>query len=334
MHRPRLLCGLLLVAVTARCLADEKPGERASLEDDRELLGTAFNWVQDPPAPKPGGIVLNFAGGHIFLEHAVDDGKGKLDVRRLGRVPFELKEVGKKRVIALKEKNDKLSDITYTLENDRLIIEDGECRLHGRTSLKGKWQRWLGDYAVSGTPYWPCPSAMISDQLSSRPLAMFCAHQLPGGKAKYAFLIVFKIPEGFSTSGYVPMSTFATTPEQIYYGHSFEVKGRKFEIGYKVVRDAKTGAPVSDSLTLGGAAIKAGEPRCYVVDMTAEKTVYRPVRAELPRVTLELPKQGPDEPKDWYRPGPQWVTPVMKDIEELKKKSQELQALLKAVPKK
>ncbi len=324
---------IAFVVLASTSGAQDKAKEPSSIEEDRRLLRTAFNWVQDPPAPKPGGIVLNFAGGEIFLEHSVDSGNGKggngkLDTRRVLHAAYELKQIGSKRVIQLKEKNDKLTDLTYTLKDDRLTIEQGECHLHGKTSLKGKWQRWLGDYSVSGGPYWPCPWAVVSDQLTSQPLAMFSAQKEAGGKAKCAYLLIFKLPRSFSTDGYVPTTTYGSNSEMVSHAHSFEVNGKTFEMEHKVKLDAKTEAPVSDSLTLGKNPVKEGEPRCYVVDMTGEITVYRPVKVDLPRVVLELPMGSSDEPKDWYRPAPQWVTPVMKDIGELKKKSAELRELL------
>jgi hypothetical protein len=320
-----LFSGLLLLVATGICVADEP-----TLEDDRKFLSTTFNWVQDLPATKPGGMVLNFAGG-IFLEHAVEDGQGKLDPRRLAQVAYELTEVNGKRIIALKEKNDKLTNLTYTLKNDRLIIEEGECNLHGKTSLKGKWQRWLGDYFVSGNPHWPCPSAKVSDQLTWHPLAMFMAHQQKEGKPKYAYLIIFKIPTPFPKIG--GKDTFGSTGKEIFHNHTFEVDGKKFELDYKVLMDPKTGLPGSDFLTLGNTVIKEGEPRLFVADMTGEKTVYHPVKLDLPHVSLDLSKEAlrksfDEAPPAWYRPLVSWVIPVMDDIEALKKKSPELRIKL------
>jgi hypothetical protein len=68
--------------------------------------------------------------------------------------------------------------------------------------------------------------------------------------------------------------------------------------------------------------------------MTGEKTNYHPVSLKLPEVKLELPKGTDDDNTDWYRPNISWVAPVMKEVEDIRKKSGELQELLKIEAKK
>jgi hypothetical protein len=253
------------------------------------------------------------------VTHGIAGGDGKLDIRK-DVVDVALKDAGAKRVTSLKEKSNSITDVTYRLEGETLMIEDGECRLHGRKSLKGKWRSW-SRFDMSQRQQWPHPWALVQQARTGRPLALFAMHGDKDKKAKFAYLLIFKSPPvGSRVENGVTESR--STDDRFSDATSFELAGRRFRAAFELDLDAQTKVPIRESLRLGPTPVDLGQSRCFVVDLTQKETIYHPVKVDLPELTLDL-----TEDEEWVRPEG-WVRPVMQAVDDLQKKSPELQKLL------
>ena len=151
MGHSRLLFGLLVLVTVANSRGDDKPAKGPPpLHDDlKKLQGT---WEPVKPIEKLGYIHLEFgkesksATDYVAAIHAVDGGGMMLKVGN-AVAKFELKEDNKKRLISPQNKSDGVSSIAYRFDGDALIVEEGECTVHFKVSLKGQWKRLKGEKA-------------------------------------------------------------------------------------------------------------------------------------------------------------------------------------------
>ena len=97
---------------------------------------------------------------------------------------------------------------------------------------------------------------------------------------------------------------------------------KRIETSYEAETDRKTNALIKEALKIGGKEIKPGEPRVFLVDLTQDKVSYRPVKVDLP-----------DEVPEATSGHQTWALPVMRAIEQLKKKSSEVKSFLEEKPK-
>jgi hypothetical protein len=149
MRHFRLLFGLaIFLAVANSPAADEAAKAPPPVPDDlKKLQGT---WSPVKKIEKIGYLHLQFGKDlkdkkdYLAVIHAVDGGGMMLNVGD-AVVKIALKEVGKKRVITATKKSESVSNIVYKFEGDRLVIEEGECNIHRKVSLKGRWERLPGD---------------------------------------------------------------------------------------------------------------------------------------------------------------------------------------------
>jgi hypothetical protein len=149
MGHSRLLCGFLVLLTVASSRGDDEPAKGPPpLRDDlKKLQGT---WEPVKPVEKVGYLHLEFdkelKGGtdYVAAIHAVDGGGMMLNVGN-AVVKFELKEDGKKRVISPVKKSGGVSNIVYRFDGDTLIVEEGECTVHHKVSLRGQWKRLKGE---------------------------------------------------------------------------------------------------------------------------------------------------------------------------------------------
>jgi hypothetical protein len=143
--------GFVILAAVASSRGGDGPatGSTPLQADLKKLQGT---WAPVKPIQKVGYLRLEFDKGlkdgkdYLAVIHAVAGGGKMLDVGN-AVVKFELKEDGKRRVIAPVTKGEGVTDIAYRFEGDTLIIEEGECIVHYQVSLKGSWKRLKGEIA-------------------------------------------------------------------------------------------------------------------------------------------------------------------------------------------
>jgi hypothetical protein len=124
------------------------PAGSPSLNDDlKKLQGT---WGPVNKVEKVGYLHLQFdkdlkdGKDYLAVIHAVDGKGGMLDVGD-AVVKIELRQDGKKRVITPTKRSESVSDIVYRFDGDTLVIEEGECNVHRKVSLKGRWTRFKGE---------------------------------------------------------------------------------------------------------------------------------------------------------------------------------------------
>jgi hypothetical protein len=149
MYHFRLLFGLVLFLAVANSRADDKAAKAPPpVQDDlKKLQGT---WRPLKKIEKSGYLHLQFGkdlkDGEVYLQviHAVDGGGQMLNVGD-AVVKIQLKEDGEKRIIIPTKKSESVSRIVYKLDGDSLVIEEGDCTIHHKVSLKGRWQRLKGD---------------------------------------------------------------------------------------------------------------------------------------------------------------------------------------------
>jgi hypothetical protein len=90
------------------------------------------------------------------------------------------------------------------------------------------------------------------------------------------------------------------------------------EVAYMYTADEKTHALKSETVKVGGAAIKRNGPRVFLVDLSGEKVTYRPVRVELPKAVPGLDDEGKKS----------WAATAVRAVEELCKESPEVRIFL------
>jgi hypothetical protein len=145
----RLTFGLLALVTIASSRGDDKPAKGPpSLQDDlKKLQGT---WEPVKPIEQVGYLHLEFGreskgdADYVAAIHAVDGGGMMLKVSNVV-ARFKLIDDNKKRVVSPVKKDDGVSSIVYRFDGDTLIVEEGECTVHHKVSLKGQWKRLKGE---------------------------------------------------------------------------------------------------------------------------------------------------------------------------------------------
>jgi hypothetical protein len=189
---------------------------------------------------------------------------------------------------------------------------------------------YLSGAAVSGragdTSYGLAGGVLVCEQKPLRPIAWFGAAKPSDGKSKFLYLLIFKTHAGFDGSRDfgTSMSGGGSSGEGVEGTMAVELAKKKVEVAFKFPTDPKTHAVLKQSLTVGGQAVKEGDPRVFVVDLTGEKVTFTPVK-------VELPKDAPDVSQEKNE---EWGAEVQRVIEQLKKDSPELKKILDSDAKK
>jgi hypothetical protein len=140
MRLPLLLLAGALSADAAPAPAPVPPPRAKkddSLEKDLKLL--QGRWRPLNTAGKlPDRFQIEFHKSELVISYARDGGGFMVQVVTI-TAPFELKQVGNKRRLSPSKKGTGVSEITYRVEGDRLIIEGGTCG--AKIALQGEWKR-------------------------------------------------------------------------------------------------------------------------------------------------------------------------------------------------
>jgi hypothetical protein len=151
------------------------------------------------------------------------------------------------------------------------------------------------------------------------PIACFGLNKRPNEKTLYAYLLLFKTPAtqpggGVGTADGKGVSTnFSLDTEA-----TVMFNGKKVAVGYRFTADEKTNTLTSETVKLGGEAVKPDAPRIHLVDLTRQKVTFVPVRGE---VAVEVPDLTDPDQKTWAKS-------VDRAIEQLKEKSPEVKKFL------
>lgn len=150
-------------------------------------------------------------------------------------------------------------------------------------------------------------------EIDGAPAACFGLDKQEGGKARYTYLLLFKVDpkneSGSGTGGSVAGSTGTDGSRDIKVEVEAMPAGRKVTVAYKLKSEAKTGKVLEESLTVEGKDYGKDGPRVFLVDLTGEKATCVPIKDFVPTAVPDF--AAPDE----------WAAPITKTIAELKEKS-------------
>ena len=181
---------------------------------------------------------------------------------------------------------------------------------------------WVSSMAhrngMNGESVGYCDGVIMFEEYA--PVVVFGLNKRPNDKGKYTYFLLlkerprkragleFKIEGRWYSSGYEADGTTRLT-----------LSGKPVEYGYRFKADEKTLASIEETVKIGGKELKKGDPRVYLVDLTGDDVVYRPVMVDLPD---EVPNLDDETVKDT------WGAAVHRTIERLKEKSLEIRKFL------
>jgi hypothetical protein len=152
-------------------------------------------------------------------------------------------------------------------------------------------------------------------EIDNLPAACFGLEKQEGGKARYTYLLLFKVDpkneDGSGTGGSVAGSTGTDGGRDVKLEVEAMAAGKKVAVSYKLKTEANTGKVLEESLTVDGNEYGKDGPRVFLVDLTAEKTTCVPVKGFVPAAVPDFAAQD------------QWAAQILKAIAELKEKSTE-----------
>jgi hypothetical protein len=148
-------------------------------------------------------------------------------------------------------------------------------------------------------------------EIDGQPAACFGLDKQEGGKARYTYLLLFKVDpkneRGSGSGGSVAGSTGTDGTRDVKLEIEALPAGRKVAVAYKLKADAKK--VLEESLTVEGKEYGKDGPRVFLVDLTAEQTTCVPVKEVVPTAVPDFAMQD------------QWAAQVLKAIAEVKEKS-------------
>lgn len=149
------------------------------------------------------------------------------------------------------------------------------------------------------------------------PLICFGLNKRPKEKAKYTYVLLFKNgpdrPTAWGSRGRASTSgDNADDDLRIVLGEKL------VEVAYQYTADEKTHALKSETVKVGGAALKRNGPRVFLVDLTQDKLKYRPVGVDLPEVVPDFNDAAKKT----------WAATAVRAVDELCKKSPEVKIFL------
>jgi hypothetical protein len=155
------------------------------------------------------------------------------------------------------------------------------------------------------------------------PVVVFGLNKRPDDKGRYTYFMLlkerpkervgleFKMECRCSSLGHEADATTRLT-----------LSGKPIEFSYHFKADETTQALLEETVKVGGKTLKKSDPRVYLIDLTRDEVVYRPVLVDLPG---EVPDLNDQEKTTW---GPV----VHRTIEHLKEKSAEVRQFLAPRP--
>lgn len=166
-----------------------------------------------------------------------------------------------------------------------------------------------------------CNGAMVFEK--KRALVCFGLKKSPKEKEKYLYIILFRNDPGErigdGVSGKASGGNTWKSDVRITRG------GKAIEMVYQYTIDEKTQTFQHEVLKVGGAEIKEGGVRVFLVDLAQEKIAYRPVMVDLPDAIPTLRDKAPDLNGE---EGKAWAATMLRAVEQLKKKSPEIKKFL------
>jgi hypothetical protein len=178
-------------------------------------------------------------------------------------------------------------------------------------NITGSFQRAGGPEGTHGH----CNGIVVFEK--DLPLIGFGLNKRPKEKGRYTYVLLFKNGPGKLTGTGVA-GRLSSTGSSVDESMTLTLGGKAVEIEYKFTADEKTQALKSETVKVGGTAIKPGGPRVFLVDLSGDKVTYRPVKVALPEA---VPDFDDGQKKTW-------PATALRAVEELCKKSPEVKQFL------
>jgi hypothetical protein len=150
-------------------------------------------------------------------------------------------------------------------------------------------------------------------EIDDHPAACFGLDKQEGGKARYTYLLLFKVDpkneSGSGTGGSVTGSAGTDGSRDLKIKIEAMPAGRKITVAYKLKAEADTGKVLEESLAVNGMDYGKDGPRVFLVDLTAENTTLVPVKDFVPAAVPDFAAED------------EWAAQILKAVAELKEKS-------------
>jgi hypothetical protein len=160
-----------------------------------------------------------------------------------------------------------------------------------------------------------CNGVVVSE--NGLPLVCFGLNKRPKEKGRYLYVLLFKNGPDKPTAWGVGGRT-RSSGDNADDDLRVKLGDKVIEVAYKYTADEKTHALKSETVKVGGAALKRNGPRVFLVDLSGEKVKYRPLNVDLPEA---VPDFNDAEKKTW-------AATAVRAVEELCKKSPEARIFL------
>jgi hypothetical protein len=181
---------------------------------------------------------------------------------------------------------------------------------------------WITASASYGGISGFCDGAIMLEEYV--PVAVFGVNKRPNDKGRYTYFLLLKHQPEKRTGLNLKMEFSSNSS-----GHGADgttkliLSGKPVEFGYHFKADETTQALLEETVKIGGKDLTKGDPRVYLIDLTRDEVVYRPVLVDLPD---EVPDLNDMEKKET------WGRAVHRTIKQLREKSPEVQRFLTPRP--
>jgi hypothetical protein len=129
------VCFIASLVPGVEALQERKSGP--PLEQEAKLLEGTWYPAKNEAKLREFAIDIQIRKSKLLIQYGAPGGGNMVQVKAV-ESRFELKQTGDKRRIVPLKKDAGISQITYRLEKDRLVIEEGKA---GERVLKGVWER-------------------------------------------------------------------------------------------------------------------------------------------------------------------------------------------------
>src|SRR5262249_9328538 len=123
--------GICLLWGLVPCVEAQAPNE------DIKLLEGTWYPAKNEAKLREFAIDIQIRKSNLLIQYGAPGGGNMVQIKACESA-FDLKQAGDKRRIVPAKKNAGISEITYRLEKDRFVIEEGTA---GDKVLKGVWER-------------------------------------------------------------------------------------------------------------------------------------------------------------------------------------------------
>jgi hypothetical protein len=172
-------------------------------------------------------------------------------------------------------------------------------------------------HGVNGESVGYCDGVVMFEKYA--PVVVFGLNKRPSEKGRYTYFVLIKErPKERAGLDFKMDVRCVSLGHQADATTRFTLSGKPVDFSYHFKANETTDALLEETVKVGGKTLKKGDPRVYLIDLTRDEVVYRPVIVDLPD---EVPDLNDREKTTWG-------TAVHRTIEKLKEKSPEVRQFL------